>query len=61
MSKNAVKELIRRIIEENDTGKPLSDQKISDMLKEQGITAARRTVNKYRKELNIDSSFDRAK
>ncbi len=61
MSKNAVKELIRHIIEENDTGKPLSDQKISDMLKEQGITAARRTVNKYRKELNIDSSFDRAK
>ena len=61
MSKNAVKELIRRIIEGNDTGKPLSDQKISDMLKEQGIIAARRTVNKYRKELNIDSSFDRAK
>ena len=61
ISKNAVKEMIRKIIEENDTGKALSDQKISDILKEQGITAARRTVSKYRKELNIDSSFERGK
>ncbi len=61
ISKNAVKEMIRKIIEENNTGKALSDQKISDILKEQGITAARRTVSKYRKELNIDSSFEREK
>ena len=60
-SKNAVKEIIRQIIEDNDTGKALSDQKISDILKERGITAARRTVSKYRKELNIDSSFERGK
>ncbi len=61
ISKNAVKEMIRNIISENETGKPLSDQKISDILKERGITAARRTVSKYRKELNIDSSFEREK
>ena len=61
ISKNAVKEMIRKIISENETGKPLSDQKISDILKERGITAARRTVSKYRKELNIDSSFERGK
>ena len=61
ISKNAVKEIIRKIISENETGKPLSDQKISDILKERGITAARRTVSKYRKELNIDSSFERGK
>ena len=61
ISKNAVKEMIRKIISENETGKPLSDQKISDILKERGITAARRTVSKYRKELNIDSSFEREK
>ena len=61
ISKNAVKEMIKKIIEENTAGKALSDQKISDILKEQGITAARRTVSKYRKELNIDSSFERAK
>ena len=61
ISKNAVKEMIRKIISENETGKPLSDQKISDMLAERGIKAARRTVAKYRKELDIDSSFDRAR
>ena len=61
ISKNAVKEMIRKIISGNETGKPLSDQKISDILKERGITAARRTVSKYRKELNIDSSFERGK
>ena len=61
ISKNAVKEMIRKIISENETGKPLSDQKISNILKERGITAARRTVSKYRKELNIDSSFERGK
>ena len=61
LSRNAVKEMIRSIIEENTTGKPLSDQKISDILKERGITAARRTVSKYRHELDIDSSFSRSK
>lgn len=60
-SKNAIKEMIRIIISENKSGKPLSDQKISDMLKEKGISAARRTVAKYRSELMIDSSFQRNK
>ncbi|ADK83130.1 RNA polymerase factor sigma-54 [Sediminispirochaeta smaragdinae] len=58
-SKEGVKEMIREILE-NDTGKKrLSDQKISDLLKEKGVSIARRTVAKYRNELNIDSSFDR--
>ncbi len=61
MSKNAVKERIRQIIESNSSGKALSDQKISDMLASEGIKVARRTVGKYRGELNIDSSFERAK
>ncbi|MBO8435948.1 MAG: RNA polymerase factor sigma-54 [Spirochaetes bacterium] len=61
LSRNAVKEMIRKIIDENMTGKALSDQKISDILKERGITAARRTVSKYRHELDIDSSFSRSK
>ena len=59
ISKNAVKEMIRQIIEENSTGKALSDQKISDILMQRGIKTARRTVSKYRKELDIDSSFSR--
>ncbi|MGN0906616.1 MAG: RNA polymerase factor sigma-54 [Bullifex sp.] len=59
VSKTAVKDMVREIIENNTTGKALSDQKISDMLSEKGISCARRTVNKYRKELAIDSSFVR--
>lgn len=60
-SKNAVKEMIRLIIEENSTGKKLTDQRISDMLAEKGIKAARRTVAKYRSELDIDPSHSRLK
>jgi RNA polymerase sigma-54 factor len=58
-AKTAVKEIIKEIIEENDTGKKLSDQKISDLLKMRGINIARRTVAKYRKELDIMPSFRR--
>lgn len=59
ISKNAIKEHIRRIIEENNTGKALSDQKISDKLNEMGIKVARRTVAKYRGELALDTSYNR--
>ena len=58
-SKEGVKEVIREIILENNTGKTLSDQKISDILKTRGINLARRTVAKYRNELDIASSYDR--
>lgn len=56
VSRNVVKDMISEILQQN---KKLSDQKISDMLKEKGISCARRTVSKYRSELNIDSSFYR--
>ncbi|AEV29045.1 RNA polymerase sigma-54 factor [Sphaerochaeta pleomorpha str. Grapes] len=59
ISKNAAKETIRQIIQEHQGTKALSDQKISDLLKERGISVARRTVAKYRNELNIDPSFIR--
>lgn len=59
LAKESVKLIIKEIIEENRTGKKLSDQKISDILRERGITLARRTVAKYRKELDIASSFER--
>jgi RNA polymerase sigma-54 factor len=58
-SKNSVKEIIREIIQEHQGEKALSDQKITDLLVGKGINVARRTVAKYRKELNIDSSFVR--
>ncbi len=59
LSKQAVKETIRQILEEHQGKKALSDQKISDILKDRGISVARRTVAKYRNELNIDPSFVR--
>ncbi len=59
-AKNSVKEIIRELIEEYTGSKRLSDQKISDMLAQQGIKIARRTVAKYRRELNIESSFERS-
>jgi RNA polymerase sigma-54 factor len=39
--------------------KPLSDSKITGLLKEDGISVARRTVAKYREAMNIPSSSDR--
>ncbi len=58
-SKEGVKEIIREILEDDNSSKRLSDQKISDLLKNQGINIARRTVAKYRSELLIDSSYER--
>ena len=48
-----VKEKIKDMIENEDAAKPLSDKAISDILEAQGIHTARRTVAKYREELNI--------
>ncbi|WP_407427274.1 RNA polymerase factor sigma-54 [Treponema sp.] len=60
VSKEGVKAEIARILEEHKNDKKaLSDQKISDILAEKGIKIARRTVAKYRGELNINSSYER--
>lgn len=53
ISTTLVKDLIQKIINEEDHTNPLSDQEISDILKKQGIDIARRTVAKYREELKI--------
>lgn len=58
-SKTSVKEIIKEIIKESKSEKKLSDQKICDLLKMRGINIARRTVAKYRKELDIMPSFRR--
>jgi RNA polymerase sigma-54 factor len=50
-SKEGVKEIIKEIIQGWDEKKKLSDQRISDLLKQRGIEIARRTVAKYKKEL----------
>ena len=56
LSSTSVKSTIEDIIEEEDLKKPYSDQKIADILKEKGTEISRRTVAKYRDELEIPSS-----
>jgi RNA polymerase sigma-54 factor len=53
MSNTSVKDMIDEIFKNEDSAKPLSDQEVVRMLKEKGIVIARRTVAKYRTELNI--------
>jgi RNA polymerase sigma-54 factor len=45
--------MIADIFRKEDSSKPLSDQEVVKMLKDKGIMIARRTVAKYRSELNI--------
>lgn len=52
-SSTAVRALIKQFVAAEDAKKPLSDSQLSDMLKEQGIECARRTVAKYREALKI--------
>ena len=58
-SSTKIKNIIRDFINNEDKLKPLSDEKICKLLKEQGIIVARRTVAKYREEMNILSSSKR--
>jgi len=52
-SSTAVRALIKQLVAAEDAAKPLSDSQISQMLEEQGIQVARRTVAKYREALRI--------
>ena len=52
-SSTAVRALIKQFVAAESLKKPLSDNQISEMLKEQGIECARRTVAKYREALRI--------
>ena len=56
ISARSVREKIAMFIRNEDVQNPLSDQHISDMLREEGIHIARRTVAKYRDQLNISSA-----
>ncbi len=52
-SSKSVQSLMKKMIDEEDKTRPLSDQKIANQLKEQGINIARRTVTKYRENMDI--------
>jgi RNA polymerase sigma-54 factor len=59
IASESVKSKIRDIVAEENPKKPYSDQKIVDILHQEGIDIARRTVTKYREMLNIRSSTER--
>lgn len=58
-SSTAIRAKIKKMIAEENVRKPLSDNAIANMLKDEGIDVARRTVAKYRESLHIPSSSER--
>ncbi|PYJ08699.1 MAG: RNA polymerase sigma-54 factor, partial [Verrucomicrobia bacterium] len=61
MSNTSVKEAILDLVKNENSSSPLSDKEIVEILSERGIPIARRTVAKYRTELNILPSNMRRK
>ena len=59
ISSNSIKEFIKEIVDSEDSKSPYSDQAMVKMLEDKGISISRRTVAKYRDELNILSSSKR--
>jgi RNA polymerase sigma-54 factor len=60
-SSTAIQAMIRRLIDDENPRKPLSDAKLADLLKQAGIPVARRTVAKYREAMNISASHERVR
>ncbi|HEY5810391.1 MAG TPA: RNA polymerase factor sigma-54 [Povalibacter sp.] len=59
MSSTAIRAKIRKLVAAEDADKPLSDSRIADILSQEGVQVARRTVAKYREALGIPPSSDR--
>lgn len=59
VSSVTIKQRIRKIIDQEDQRKPLSDSKIVNILQREGLELARRTIAKYREELKIPTSNQR--
>ncbi|WP_242111181.1 RNA polymerase factor sigma-54 [Luteimonas aquatica] len=57
----AIQDMIKRLIEAENPGKPHSDARLAEMLKAAGVPVARRTVAKYREALHIPSSHERVR
>jgi len=58
-SSTAIRALIKKLVAAEKPSKPLSDSKIADLLADQGIVVARRTIAKYRESLSIPPSNQR--
>ena len=61
VSSLSVKEKIKEMLDQEPPQKPYSDQKIMQLLNDQGLSIARRTIAKYREELRIPSASQRRK
>jgi RNA polymerase sigma-54 factor len=59
VSSVTIKQRIRKIVEEENPKRPLSDSKIVKILEDEGLVLARRTIAKYREELRIPPSNQR--
>ena len=59
MSLLTLKRVVKKMIEEEDTAKPLTDDQIAKKLEENGIRVTRRTVAKYREDMRIPSTHQR--
>jgi RNA polymerase sigma-54 factor len=53
VSTREIKKILETVIEEENKKKPLTDEKLAVLLKEKGYPIARRTVAKYREQLDI--------
>ena len=58
-SSTAIKALIKRIVAQENPQKPLSDAKLCTLLASEGVVVARRTIAKYREQINIGPSNER--
>jgi RNA polymerase sigma-54 factor len=56
-----LKRIVSKMIEEEDPAKPLTDEQITQRLREKGVVVTRRTVAKYREDLRIPSTHQRRK
>ena len=56
MSARGIKARIQKLVDEEEAKRPLTDQAIVNILKDEGIQIARRTVAKYRDQLGILSA-----
>lgn len=59
IASTSIKQHLRELVLAEDVSKPLSDQKLTELLLAEGVTVARRTVAKYREELGIEPSWAR--
>ena len=58
-SATAIRAMIKKLVGEENARKPLSDNRIAEILADQGITVARRTIAKYRESMAILPSNER--